>query len=136
IISGVLLHTIIIIALSLILKLDAEMIGTLIPKSITTAIAISVSDSLGGIVSLTVALVIVTGIIGTVLAPLVFKLAKIEHPIAQGVALGSSAHALGTTKAIELGEIQGAMSSLSLVVTGIVTVIFIPLVEFLLNLFF
>lgn len=134
--SGVILHTLMIVGFGLFFKLDGRMVATLIPKSITIAIAVSVSESLDGIVSLTVAIVVLTGIIGTILAPLIFKIAKIKNPVAQGVALGSSSHALGTAKAIELGEVQGAMSALSIIVTGIVMVVLVPFTQFFIGYFF
>lgn len=127
IISGVVFHTIMIYISALLFRFDIEMVSTLIPKSITTAIAVGVSESLGGIVSLTVAVVVFTGVIGAVIATSIFKLFKIHDPVAQGIALGSSAHAMGTTKAIELGDVQGAMSGLSIVVTGIIVVILAPI---------
>ena len=136
IISGVLVHSLIIVAFGILFKLNAELIATLFPKSITTAIAISVSNSLGGIVSLTVALVVFTGILGSVIGPSLLKLLKINDPVAQGVALGASAHAVGTSKAIELGEIQGAMASVSIIITGIVIVLLTPLAQKIIQLFF
>lgn len=134
--SGVLLHTIMIYAFGLLFQFDMEMIATLVPKSITTAIAVGVSGSLGGIVSLTVAVVVFTGVIGAVVGPTVFKFAKIVDPVAQGVALGSSSHAMGTTKAIELGDVQGAMSGMAIVVTGIIVVILAPLTAPITNFLF
>ncbi len=134
--SGVIFHTIMIYAFSMLFKFEQEMGATLIPKSITTAIAVGVSDSLGGIVSLTVAVVVFTGVIGAMIGPTVFKLFNITDPVAQGVALGSSAHAMGTAKAIELGEVQGAMSGLSIVVTGITVVILVPFTGPITNLLF
>ena len=134
--SGVLFHTVMIYVFGFLFNFDLKMIATLIPKSITTAIAVGVSGSLGGIVSLTVAVVVFTGVIGAVVAPAVFKLAKITDPVAQGVALGSSSHAMGTTKAIEMGEVQGAMSGMSIVVTGIVVVILAPLTVPITNMLF
>lgn len=136
ILSGVIFHTIMIFIFGLLFQFDVEMVSTLFPKSITTAIAVGVSESLGGIVSLTVAVVVFTGIIGSVIAPYIFKMAKIDDPVAQGVALGSSSHAMGTAKAIEIGEVQGAMSGLSIVVTGIVVVILAPFAEPLIHLIF
>ncbi len=127
IISGVILHTVMIFVFGLLFKFNSEMVATLFPKSITTAIAVGISESLGGVVSLTVAIIVFTGIVGAVVGPAVFKYMKIDDPVAQGVALGSSAHAMGTSKAIELGEVQGAMSGLSIVVTGIVVVVLAPL---------
>lgn len=133
---GVLFHTAIILSLSLVLRLNGELFATLYPKSITTAIAVGVSESLGGIVSLTVAIVVFTGVIGTIIGPKIFKAFNITDPIAQGIALGSGAHAMGTSKAIELGEVQGAMAGLSITVTGLVVVLFAPLAELLLSIFF
>lgn len=136
ILSGVVLHTVMIGIFGILFKFDSAMIGTLFPKSITTAIAIGVSDSLGGHVSLTVAVVVFTGIIGAVIGPSIMKWTDITDPVAQGVAMGSSAHAMGTSKAIEMGEVQGAMSSLSIVVTGITVVILAPLAQPIINLLF
>ena len=136
ILSGVVLHTVMIGLFGILFKFDLAMAGTLFPKSITTAIAIGVSESLGGHVSLTVAVVVFTGIIGAVIGPSVMKLTGITDPVAQGVAMGSSAHAMGTSKAIEMGEVQGAMSSLSIVVTGITVVILAPIAQPIINLLF
>lgn len=127
IVTGVLFHTLLIFAFGLLFQFNEEMIATLIPKPITTAIAVGVSESLGGIISLTVGVVVFTGVIGAVIGPTIFKLFKIDDPVAQGIAMGSSSHAVGTTKAIELGEVQGAMSGLSIVLAGIVVVILAPL---------
>lgn len=94
-----------------------------LPKSITTAIGMGVSEELGGYVTITVAVIVITGVLGNILAEPICKLFKIEEPIAKGVALGSAAHAIGTAKAMEMGEIEGAMSSLSIAVAGILTVV-------------
>lgn len=110
-------------------SLSNEHIVTLLPKSITTAIGMGVSEEAGGIVTLTVAGIIITGILGNMIAESVFRLFHITHPIAKGLALGTSAHAVGTAKALELGEIEGAMSSLSICVAGILTVILVPVVN-------
>lgn len=136
IVLGVLFHSILIIAFAMLFRFDAQLVSTLFPKSITTAIAIGVSESMGGIVSLTVAVVVFTGVIGSVIGPTVFKWFKIDDPVAQGVALGSSTHAVGTVKAIELGDVHGAMSSLSIVVTGIVVVILAPIGQMLIQALF
>lgn len=136
IITGVILHTVMILGFGFLFKYDIQMVSTLFPKSITTAIAVGVSESLGGIVSLTVAVVVFTGIVGAVVAPTLFKVTGIHDPVAQGVALGSSAHAMGTAKAIEIGEVQGAMSGLSIVVTGIVVVVLAPFTQPLITLLF
>ena len=102
---------------------------TLLPKSITTAIGMGVSEEAGGIVTLTVASIIVTGILGNIAAESIFRLAELEGPIAKGLALGTAAHAIGTAKALSLGEIEGAMSSLAIAVAGIMTVVVVPLVS-------
>jgi len=134
--SGVLFHTIMIFGFGLLFQFGQQMMGTLFPKSITTAIAVGVSESMGGIVSLTVAVVVFTGIIGAVIGPAIFRFGKIDDPVAQGVAFGSASHAMGTAKAIEIGEVQGAMSGLSIVVTGIVVVILAPFAQPLITLIF
>jgi len=134
--SGVVLHTIMITLFGFLFKFEVQMVGTLFPKSITTPIAVSVSESLGGLVSLTVAVVVFTGIIGAVVGPTVMKLTGIDDPVAQGVAMGSSAHAMGTSKAIEMGEVQGAMSSLSIVVTGITVVVLAPVAQPIIQILF
>lgn len=134
--SGVIFHTIMIYAFALLFRFDQSIAATLIPKSITTAIAVGVSGSLDGIVSLTVALVVFTGVTGAVVGQTVFKLFNITDSVAQGVALGSSSHAMGTAKAIEMGDVQGAMSGLSIVVTGIIVVILAPLTVPITNLLF
>ncbi len=96
---------------------------SLLPKSITTAIGMGVAEKMGGIASITVIAICITGIIGNVMAELLCKWLRITEPVAKGLAIGTSAHALGTSKAMEIGEVEGAMSSLSIVVAGIMTVI-------------
>jgi predicted murein hydrolase (TIGR00659 family) len=113
-----------IILLCKFLKIDDVIIASLIPKSITTPIAIAVSTSLGGIPAITVIAVIITGISGSVFAPCFVTMFKIKHPVAKGVAIGTSSHALGTIKAIEMGEDIGAMSGISIAFSGFFTVIF------------
>jgi predicted murein hydrolase (TIGR00659 family) len=123
ILSGVLTSLISILVMSLLFGLSHEEYVTLLPKSITTAIGMGVSEELGGIVTITVAVIIVTGILGNVIGEQVCRLFKIEEPIARGIALGSSSHAIGTARAMEMGEIEGAMSSLSIAVAGLLTVV-------------
>ncbi|MEG0292526.1 MAG: LrgB family protein [Anaerovoracaceae bacterium] len=96
---------------------------TFLPKSITTAIAIGITEELGGMVTIAVASIIITGIFGNIVAEGVCKLFRIKHPIAKGLAIGASSHAVGTAKALEMGEIEGAMSSLAIAVTGLITVV-------------
>lgn len=105
-------------------RLDEKLTASLLPKSVTTPIAMEVSIQLGGVVPVTVAAVIITGIMGAILAPTLIKLLKIDNAIATGVAIGTSSHAVGTSKAIEIGEIEGAMSGIAIGVAGIITVIY------------
>lgn len=132
--SGVLFHTGVLFILVKLFGLDSQLFATLYPKSITTAIAIGVSESIGGIIPLTVAIVVLTGVIGGVICEFLLKRLDIYHPVAQGIAIGTAAHAVGTSKAIEIGDVQGAMSGLAIVVTGIVVVILAPLMPILMNL--
>lgn len=125
--SGVFASLISILAFSVIFSFSHTMYVTLLPKSVTTAIAMSVSEENGGISSLTVPIVIMTGITGHIVAEKVLKIFRISDPIAKGVAIGSSSHAMGTVKAIEIGEVEGAMSSLSIAVSGLITVIGVSL---------
>lgn len=123
VLSGVLTSMVCVLALALLFGLDHAAYVTLLPKSITTAIGMGVSEALGGHVSITVAVIIITGILGSMIAESVCKLFRITEPIARGIAIGTASHAIGTTKAMEMGEIEGAMSSLSIVVAGILTVL-------------
>lgn len=116
----------------LLMKADPTIYYSLLPKSITTAIAIGVADKIGGISTITVGVVIVTGILGAIIAKSIFKLFRIKHPVAIGLSLGNGAHAIGTAKAIEFGEIEGAMSSLSIAIAGLITVIVAPIMSSLL----
>ena len=127
ILSGVLTSCVCILVLSRLFRLNHEMYVTLLPKSITTAIGMGVSEELEGIVTITVAVIIITGVLGNVLADFVCKLFHITEPIAKGIGIGSAAHAIGTAKALEMGEVEGAMSSLSIAIAGILTVIMAPL---------
>lgn len=96
---------------------------TLLPKSITTAIGMSVSKQLGGIETITVAVIIVTGILGNMFAEIICKVFRIHEPIAKGIAIGTASHAVGTAKAMEIGEVEGTMSGLAIAVAGLITVI-------------
>ena len=128
IMSGTVACAIMIFGLAKLFLLENSIYASLVPKSITTAIALGMSEELGGLSAVTVMAVFVTGILGAVIATTVFKIFKIEDPVAQGLAMGTAAHAIGTSKALELGEIQAAMSSLAIAVTGILTVIVGPIV--------
>ena len=127
--SGALASAVSIFALSRLFGLSHEYYVTLLPKSITTAIGMGVSEEAGGIVVLTVVSIVITGILGNVIGEAVFRLFRIGDPIAKGLALGTSAHAIGTARALELGEIEGAMSSLAIAVAGLMTVAVVPLVS-------
>ena len=121
--AGTLASLCVILGLCVLFHLDHTMYVTLLPKSITTAIGIGVSEELGGIQSLTVVVIIITGVLGNIFAELICKVFRITDPIAQGVGIGTSTHAVGTARAMEMGEIQGAMSGLSIVVAGLMTVV-------------
>ena len=123
IISGALTSAVCVLVMSVIFKLNHEMYVTMLPKSITTAIGMGVAEEMGGIVTITVAVIVVTGIFGNMTAESVCRLFKITEPVAKGIGIGSAAHAMATTKAMEIGEIEGAISSLSIAVSGIITVI-------------
>lgn len=124
ILSGVLTSLVTVLVLSKLMGLSHENYVTLLPKSITTAIGMGVSEELGGYVTITVAVIVITGVLGNIFGELICKIFRIYEPISKGLALGTAAHAIGTAKAMELGEIEGAMSSLSIAVAGILTVIF------------
>lgn len=123
IVSGVFTSLSSVLALSVLFGLTHEEYVTLLPKSITTAIGMGVSEEFGGYVSITVAVIIITGIFGNMCAETVCRVVKITNPVAKGIAIGSSSHAIGTARAMEMGEIEGAMSSLSIVISGIFTLI-------------
>ncbi|MHC1684800.1 MAG: LrgB family protein [Clostridiaceae bacterium] len=117
-----------VILLSKIFGLSKLLEISLVPKSVTTPIGMEISNQLGGISAVTVASIVITGIIGAIIAPIVFKVFRIKDKVAMGVAIGTSAHALGTTKAVEMGEVEGAMSGLAIGVSGLITVIIAPII--------
>ncbi len=124
---GVIVSFISIISIGKLFNASTDIINSLIPKSITSPMGISLANTINGIQSVTVVCIILTGILGAIIAPAIFKLGRITNPIAKGVALGTSAHALGTSKAIEMGEVEGAMSGLSIGISGLITVIIVPI---------
>lgn len=103
--------------------IDSLITASMIPKSVTTPIAMEVSTTLSGIPSITVAAVVVTGIFGSMACPILIKVFRIKNKVAAGVAIGTCSHAAGTSKAIELGEIEGAMSGIAIGISGILTVL-------------
>lgn len=122
---GVLASLLSIFALSLFFGLDHSMYVTLLPKSVTTPIGMELSRLHEGIVTISIAAICVTGVLGNTFAEAACRIFRIKDPVAQGIAIGSCSHASGTTRAMSMGEIQGAMSSLALVVSGIITVLII-----------
>ena len=135
---GVLLGSIFSVTMALLLSkafgFDKEIITSMVPQSITTAIAISLTSEYNGIVALTAMVVVFRGVVGAAMAPAIMKICKIEDPVAQGVAIGTAAHAVGTSQARQMGKIQGAMSGLSIAVAGIITVFLMPVAMIVLNL--
>ena len=127
ILAGSVTSMVCILVMALLLRLDHAQYVTLLPKSVTTAISMDVSAELGGIAALTSAVVILTGIVGNLMASTVCRLFHITDPIAVGVGIGTASHAIGTTRALELGETEGAMSGLSIAVAGIITAAAAPL---------
>lgn len=123
ILSGVLASLVSVFLLAKLFGLSHQQYVTLLPKSITTAIGMGVSEELGGIVTITVAVIIITGVLGNMIGEAVFRIFRIQEPIAKGLAFGTSAHAIGTSKAMELGQVEGAMSSLAIAVAGLLTVV-------------
>ena len=124
ILSGVLTSILSVLGLSYLFGLSHDMYVTLLPKSITTAIGMGVSEELGGIVTISVAVIIITGVLGNMIADVVYRVFRIKEPVAKGLALGTASHAIGTAKAMEMGPVEGAMSSLAIAVAGLLTVIF------------
>lgn len=119
------------------LDINQEILASVLPKSVTTAIAVGVSEQIQGIQAITVVMVIICGNIGAIFGEMIFKIFKIHHPIAQGISLGATSHAVGTSKALEMGEIQGSMSGLAIIVTGLFTVGLAPIIHtILLKLFY
>ncbi|MCQ2415827.1 MAG: LrgB family protein [Lachnospiraceae bacterium] len=121
--AGVLTSVVLILILSLLFGLSHAEYVTLLPKSVTTAIGMAISEKLGGYPSLTAAVIIITGVCGSILAEPVCRLFHIKDPVAKGVGIGTASHAIGTSKAMEMGDVEGAMSGLSIAVAGVITVI-------------
>lgn len=122
IISGMITSLVLVLLFAIVFRLSHAEYVTFLPKSITSAIGMAVSEQLGGYVPVTVAVIIISGLLGNITAESACRLFRINDPIAKGVAIGSSSHAIGTAKAIEMGEVEGAMGGLSIAVSGILTV--------------
>ena len=124
--SGVVTSLGSILLLAWLFQLDAVSAVSLLPKSVTTAIGVDIAAEFGGMIALTTAVIVLTGMIGNLLAVSLCRFLHITNPIAKGIAIGASSHAIGTSKALEIGEIEGAMSSLSIAVAGILTAMLCP----------
>ena len=129
--AGVIAHMAACAVLLVAFQLDAAQFATILPKSITTAIGKSLSAEMGGYPAITMATIMLTGQFGAVAAPALLKWFGVKHPLAQGLAIGTASHAAGTSRAVELGDVQGAASSLAIVVTGLMTVVAAPLMMLL-----
>lgn len=126
--AGAVSCLVILIAGGLLLRFDARLIISLMPKSVTTAIGVSLSEMFGGMGAVTTAAIIVTGIFANMMGVTFCRLFRITDPIAQGVAFGTAGHVIGTAKANEVDPLTGAVSSLSLVVAGLLTAVLFPVV--------
>lgn len=123
--AGSLASMVSVLALSVLFGFTHSQYVTFLPKSITTAIGMGVSEELGGFPAITAVVIVVTGIFGNIIGETVCKALNVTDPVAVGLAFGTSAHAIGTAKAMELGETEGAMSSLAIVTAGIITVLLV-----------
>lgn len=123
ILSGVLASLVCVLAMALVFHLSQAEYVTLLPKSVTTAIGMDIAKELGGHSEIAAVVIIITGVLGNMAAEPICRIFAIRHPVAKGIALGTSAHAIGTAKAMEMGETEGAMSSLAIVVAGVCTVV-------------
>jgi len=117
-----------VITLGRLVGLDELLLLSMSPKSITTPIAMGLSNNIGGVQAITVGCVVITGVTGAVIAPMVCKFFKIKNEMARGIAIGTSSHAVGTSKAIEMGEVEGAMSGLAIGLSGIATIVILPII--------
>ena len=125
--AGAVTSILVVLLMAWLFRLDQSLTISLLPKSATSAMSMVLSEQAGGIGTLTTAVSILSGVQGALMGNMLCKLLKLTHPIAQGVALGTASHVVGTTKATELGALQGAVSSLSLALSGILTAILMPL---------
>lgn len=126
ILAGCISHLIVVAGLSFLFHWNRDFLFSFLPKSVTTPIALGICNETGGMEELTIIGVTIAGLSGSILGPALLKLFHIKNPIAQGLALGTASHAVGTSKAVELGDIQAAVSSVAIVITGIMTVVLIP----------
>lgn len=122
ILAGVLASLCCVLLMAMLFRLDHAQYVTLLPKSVTTAIGMPLAEELGGYPSIAAAVIIITGVLGNMFAEGFLRLLRIVEPVAKGVAIGTSSHAIGTARALEMGDTEGAMSSLSIAVAGLITV--------------
>lgn len=132
---GAIVGIISVIVIGKLMGADQSLIATLQPKSVTTPIAMGISEKNGGIPSLTAVIVVAVGIFGSIVGPAVMKVLGIESRIAKGLALGASSHGVGTAAAIQLGAVEGALSGLAIGLMGIMTAILVPVISYILSLF-
>jgi len=132
IIAGVITSVISCVAIGEVLGLDIAIVKSALAKSVTIPIAMGLSKQFGGIVPITIVMVIITGLIGAVLAPNICKIFGIKNEIAKGIAIGTASHAMGTSRAMEIGKVEGAMSGLAIGVAGILTVFILPILYMIL----
>ncbi|SDK84318.1 LrgB family protein [Natronincola ferrireducens] len=121
-----------VIVLTRVFDINRAIAVSLVPKSVTTPIGIEVSTALGGIPGITVGSIVVAGIFGAVIAPILCRIFRIKNPVAVGIAIGTASHAAGTTRAIEMGETEGAMSGLAIGIAGLITVLMVPVIMMML----
>lgn len=133
ILSGVITSVCMILFLGSLLNIEKTLVLSLVPKSITTPLGIALTQNIGGMESITIVAIIITGILGAIISPVLLKILKIQSPIAKGIGIGTSAHAVGTSKAVEMGETEGAMSGMSIGLAGLITVLLAPAILSLLN---
>ena len=122
---GALTSLVTITLLCKLMAVNSVITASLFPKSVTTAIAVAISENRGGVAGITTAAVLIAGTTGALGAPLFAKIFRVKNPVAEGVAIGACSHALGTTKALEIGKLQGAMSSIAICICGIMTSVFV-----------
>ena len=127
ILSGVITSFVIIFIIGKLTATDSNILYSILPKSITTPMGISLVSALGGVQAITVVCIIATGIFGNILGEFILKIGKIKSSVAKGIAMGTAAHAMGTSKALEMGEVEGAISSLSIGISGVMTVMLVPI---------
>lgn len=124
--AGAMTSVVCVLIMAWVFRMEPQYAVSLMPKSVTTAIGADVAVELGGIASLTAGVIILTGIVGNLLAVNLCRLFRITDPVAKGVAIGTSSHAIGTSKALEMGQVEGAMSSLAIALAGIMTAVIVP----------